>query len=123
MAGTNLSFTFVGRKGNVMRKMKRVKMGKVVNIQFPPAEYEKLFERFGRSTCRSFSGYVRHVLMGKGIVIRTRNDSLEQFLETAIDIKNELHAIINSDDKAGLGEMTDQILELMLKIYNECKGV
>ena len=98
-------------------------MGKIVNIQFAPAEYKKLYERFGQSTCRSFSEYVRHVLMGKAIVIRKRNDSLEQFLEIAIDIKNELHAIISCEDKAGLREVINQILVLMLKIYNECKGV
>ena len=106
-----------------MRGKKRVIMGKIVNIQFTPAEYEKLFEQFGQSTCRSFSSYVRQVLMGKAIVIRIRNDSLEQFLETAIDLKNQLYTIINSEDHAGLREVLDQILELMLKIFNECKGV
>ena len=106
-----------------MRRKKRVIMGKVVNIQFAPAEYEKLFERFGQSTCRSFSAYIRNVLMGKGIVIRKRNDSLEEFLEIAIDIKNQLREIMSSEDKPGLREVIDQVLELMLKIYNECKGV
>jgi hypothetical protein len=123
MAGTNLSSTFVDRQRNVMRRKKRVIMGKVVNIQFAPAEYEKLVERFGQSTCRSFSAYIRNVLMGKGIVIRKRNDSLEEFLEITIDIKNQLHAIMSSEDRPGLREVIDQILELMLKIYNECKGV
>lgn len=95
-------------------------MGKIIHVQFPPAEYEALWQRYQQSTCQTLSGYVRNVLTSKVIYIRNRNESLENFLEIAVDIKNDLHTIVGSEGHPLLRETVDEILELMQKIYREC---
>lgn len=101
-----------------MVKKKRDAAGGVVHIYFPEKEYKKIVEACGNSTCQSVAEYVRTLLFKRSVTIRVRKESMERFLETAIDLKNELRSLIEAgEDVSGLAE---EIRQLMLKIYKEC---
>ena len=102
------------------KKRKQVLKGKIINIYFIPDEYDKLFQQFKVSTCRSFSEYIRNVLTNKPIIVRQRNETIEKFLEMAIDLKADLRNIVPSKEPFLLWQRVEEILALMYKIYNEC---
>jgi hypothetical protein len=43
---------------------------------------------------------------------------MERFLEVAVDIKNDLRLAVAAG--ADIGELAEEIRQLMLKIYNQC---
>ena len=104
-----------------MEKKKAVRKGKRVAINFRTDEYQRLHEQFRGSACVSFSEYVRTILANRRIIFKKRNESIEQFLETAIDLKNDLHTAVSSEASPVLAGKVEEILLLMRKIYKECK--
>jgi len=98
-----------------MVRKKKDAAGEVVHIYFPVNEYEKIVESYKDSTCQSLSEYVRTLLSKRSVTVRIRNESMERYLEIAIDLKNELRSAVAAG--ADVGELVEEILQLMLKIY------
>ncbi len=54
--------------------------GKWLNVRVPPADHQRLHELYKKSTCQSFSEFVRAVLLSRKIVFTTRDRSLDELI-------------------------------------------
>src|SRR5580692_1575718 len=73
-------------------KRKKLKTRNLV-IRVSPEEYAGLQEKFKGTTHRVFSDYIRDLLHQKPVTVWQRNKSLDEFLITALALKNELLSI------------------------------
>ncbi|RNL88519.1 plasmid mobilization relaxosome protein MobC [Sinomicrobium pectinilyticum] len=64
-----------------------------IHIRLTPDEYQKLQQRFQKTTCRKFSEYIRYCLFEKQVVTNYRNASLDNAMEEISQLKNELNHI------------------------------
>lgn len=80
--------------------MAKEKRNKWKNIRFTEKELESLQKKFGQSTSSQLSHYMREILLGRPIVIKYRNESLDSFMEELITMKQELNAIGNNLNQA-----------------------
>lgn len=72
-----------------------------IGLSFTVDEHQRLHEMVRQSTARSVNSYVRSVLFEKNdIALKTRNQSMDDFLEGALQLKNELSTIRKSYDIA-----------------------
>jgi hypothetical protein len=69
---------------------------KWLHIRLKQEEYNKIYNRFSKSTCRKLSEYARRVLLDKAITVNQRNQSLDDFMTEMIRLRNELNAIGNN---------------------------
>lgn len=73
---------------------------KWLHIRLKPDEYQKVVNKFGKSTCRKLSEYARKNLLEKPIIMNYRNQSLDEFMSEIIRLKTELNAIGNNFNQA-----------------------
>lgn len=85
-----------------------------------PSEYAALRAGWRNTTVRSFSEYIRSILCRDPVVKKCRNASLDEILETLIDIKNEVTTVSASAQGASANEAIETIKSLLLKIYQKC---
>ena len=67
-----------------------------ITLRLTPEEYAKIEHRHKASTCRKLSDYVRKHLFNKPITTHYRNQSLDDFMEETVVLRNELSAIGNN---------------------------
>jgi hypothetical protein len=67
-----------------------------ITLRLTPEEYAKIEHKYKASTCRKLSDYVRKHLFGKPITTTYRNQSLDDFMEETVVLRNELSAIGNN---------------------------
>jgi len=94
-----------------MKRKETPNRTKKVTIRLLPSEYEQLAERFKTTTSRHLSQYLRRMLLGKPIQVRYRNQSADEFLSVALQLKKELTTI---------GNNYNQLLK-RLQFYGELK--
>lgn len=56
-------------------------------------EYQEAERLSLETTCHSLSDYARKTVLGKPVVMRYRNQSLDDFMTGMLDLQNELNAI------------------------------
>ncbi|WP_413999147.1 plasmid mobilization protein [Flavobacterium sp. W1B] len=71
-----------------------------ITLRLTPEEYAKIEHKYKNSTCRKLSDYVRKHLFDKPITTTYRNQSLDDFMEETIVLRNELSAIGNNVNQA-----------------------
>jgi len=69
---------------------------KWLHVRLKPAEYQKIYKWFSRSTARKISEFARTHLLKKPIVKTYRNESLDDFMSELIELRKELNAIGNN---------------------------
>lgn len=79
-----------------MRRIKPKKKVKCIEIRLSLEEHEDFHKRFKATTCRTYAQFFRDILNKGPLIIKYRNESADDFLNTAIGIKNELNAISKS---------------------------
>src|SRR5207302_1418170 len=65
-------------------------LNKEIHIRLKLSDFNVIHKRFSSSTCRKLSEYVRDVLLNKPIIIKQRNQSLDDFMTEMIKLRNEL---------------------------------
>jgi hypothetical protein len=65
---------------------------RIIGIRLTPQEYAEITSRFKTTTSRKLSDYLRHVLLNGSVTIRTRNQSLDDFMAEMMQLRRELHA-------------------------------
>ncbi len=80
--------------------MSEQKIPSWISFRVKPAEYEKIHAHFSKSAYRKLSEYARNVLLQKPVIIRTRNESADQFLREMLLLKKELNSIGNNYNQA-----------------------
>jgi len=76
---------------------KRIKW---LTIRMSPEEYQQLGDLARDTTSPSLSEYSRKVLLGKPIVKRYRNESLDDFLADMLQLRKDLNHIGNNFNQA-----------------------
>ncbi len=76
-----------------MRSVLKKKKTRRIPIRVSPEEYEDFYKKYKSSTCRSFAQFFRVVLNNGPLTIKYRNESADDFLITAISLKNEWNII------------------------------
>ncbi|TDE49092.1 plasmid mobilization relaxosome protein MobC [Flavobacterium sp. GT3P67] len=69
---------------------------RIIGLRLTPEEYAKIYRKWKASTCRKLSDYVRKHLFNKPITTNYRNQSLDDFIEETVVLRNELSAIGNN---------------------------
>lgn len=64
-----------------------------VHLRLTTGEYTGMHKKFRRTTCRTFSEYIRSVLMERAVVTTYRNSSQDALLEQMAVLNRELNAI------------------------------
>jgi hypothetical protein len=80
--------------------VKPKKKVKFIQVKLSLEEHEDFIKRFKATTCRTYAQFFRDILNNGPLIIKYRNESADDFLNTAIGIKNELNAISRSFDLA-----------------------
>ena len=76
--------------------MSEQKIPSWISFRVKPAEYEKIYGHFSKTTSRKLSEYARNVLLQKPVRIKYRNESADDFLKEMVQLKKELNAIGNN---------------------------
>jgi hypothetical protein len=66
---------------------------RVINFRLTGDEYDQLVLGWKKTTLKKLSAYIRKVLFGRVLTVRTRNVSLDDFMAELILLKKELNAI------------------------------
>jgi hypothetical protein len=66
---------------------------RVINFRLNGDEYEQLVLGWKKTTLKRLSAYIRKILFGRVLTVRTRNASLDDFIVELILLKKELNAI------------------------------
>jgi hypothetical protein len=71
-----------------------------VHLRLTTEEYDLLHKRFKKSTCPKISDFARKNLLQKPIVLKYRNESLDELMLELIQLRHELNAIGNNFNQA-----------------------
>ncbi|MNF46593.1 hypothetical protein D3C84_277630 [compost metagenome] len=71
-----------------------------LHLRLSPEEYEILHKRFKKSTCPKISDFARKNLLQKPIVLKYRNESLDELMIELIRLRTDLNAIGNNFNQA-----------------------
>jgi hypothetical protein len=73
---------------------------KWLHLRLKPDEYQKIFRKFSKSTCRKLSEYARKNLLNEPITTNYRNQSVDEFMLEIIRLRSELSALGNNFNQA-----------------------
>jgi hypothetical protein len=115
-------------------KKENSKRTRKIETHLTSEEYAKIEYKYKASTCRSLSEYGRKKLLDKSITINYRNQSLDDFMEETIVLRNELNAIGNNLNQLvqklntiqHLPEFRDWIIRYELEkkiLFNKVEGI
>lgn len=71
-----------------------------LHLRLTSAEYEILQKQFKKSTCRKLSDYARKNLLQKPVVLKYRNESLDELMSELILLRKDLNGIGNNFNQA-----------------------
>jgi hypothetical protein len=74
-------------------KQQQQKRTKWLTIRMTEDEYQRLEDLTRQTTCATLSEYTRKTVLGKPVILRYRNQSLDDFLADMLQLKKELSAI------------------------------
>jgi len=78
------------------KKMESSNKTRKITVRLTPIEYAEIESKFKKTTCRKLSDYIRKQLFNRSIVRTYRNESLDDFIEETIILRNELNAVGNN---------------------------
>jgi septal ring factor EnvC (AmiA/AmiB activator) len=67
-----------------------------LRLVLTPAEYELITTRWHKTTCRGLSEYLRKIMFGKPVIVRHRNQSLDDLMGTLILLRCELNLVVQN---------------------------
>ena len=76
------------------------KRTKWLTIRLTPDEYAQVEKLTAQTTCQTLSEYARKAVLGKPVIMRYRNQSLDDFLADMLELRQELTAIGNNFNQA-----------------------
>jgi hypothetical protein len=81
-------------------KQQQPKRSKWLTIRLTEAEYQQIEKLTQQTTCQSVSEYARKSVLGKPVVMRYRNQSLDDFLADMLQLRKDLNHIGNNFNQA-----------------------
>lgn len=77
-------------------KEPQIKRTRIVGVRFTIEEFQKLQDKSRNSTRPQLSEFIRRCVFDKPIVIKHRNQSLDEFMAMLMELRKELNAIGNN---------------------------
>ncbi len=74
-------------------KQQQFKRTRWLTIRMSETEYQQVGALAKQTTCNSISEYARKVVLGKPVILRYRNQSLDDFLADMVQLKQDLASI------------------------------
>jgi hypothetical protein len=106
--------------------MKRGKvLVKMVGFHLSVKEYEEFEQAYKQTMYRSKSEYGRKMLLGKPVTTIYRNRSLDDFIESSVQIRNELKKISAMDvftpaEKEDFKIKVNDVVGSLIKMIEQC---
>ena len=106
--------------------MKRDKiLVKMVGFHLSAREYEEFELAYKQTIYRSKSEYARKLLLGKPVITIYRNRSLDDFIESSVQIRKDLKKILAMDvftpaEKEGFNMKVNAVVGNLIKIIEQC---
>lgn len=76
-----------------VKEQKKTGRWRVINFRLTTEEYDLLSTRWKQTTLKKLSAYVRQVLFGRKLTVKTRNISADELVAELVLLKKELNAI------------------------------
>lgn len=76
-----------------VKVQKKTGRWRVINFRLTTEEYDLLSARWKQTTLKKLSTYVRQVLFGRKLTVKTRNVSADELVAELVLLKKELNAI------------------------------
>ena len=73
---------------------------KWLHLRLSNDEHAQIHKAFSKTTCQKLSDYARKILLGKPMVSKYRNQSLDDFMAEMIRLRQELNAVGNNFNQA-----------------------
>lgn len=73
---------------------------KWLHLRLSPQEYDQLHKQFEKSTCPKLSDFARKNLLQKPVVMKYRNESLDELIQEFISLRTDLRGIGNNFNQA-----------------------
>lgn len=95
---------------------------KLISVVILPQDYARLQDQFKSSICKSFSEFIRDILCHRPIAIKYRNQSADDFLLVALDLKHALEEALaavklqNLACEPALSSLQQQVAEIRLRM-------
>ena len=74
----------------------QIKRSKWLTIRMTPEEYAQVEKLTAQTTCDSISEYARRAVLGKPVIMRYRNQSLDDFMADMIQLRQDLNQVGNN---------------------------
>lgn len=71
-----------------------------LHLRLTSAEYEILQKQFDKSACRKMSDYARKNLLQKPVILKYRNESLDELMSELVLLRKDLNGIGNNFNQA-----------------------
>ena len=81
-------------------KEQRLKRTKWLSLRMSEDEYQLAEKLTQQTTCRSLSEYARKAVLGRPVILRYRNQSLDDFLADMLRLRQDLNQIGNNFNQA-----------------------
>ena len=96
---------------------------KIISIRLSEVDYDKMIVNFNKTTCRSLNEFGTKLFIGKPVTVYYRNQSYDEFIVAAVQLKKKLEAmpasgIVAEKDKEWLIEEINVIKDCLSKIYD-----
>ena len=99
-------------------KQERQRRTYLLGVWLTPWEHDQILTRWHQSTCRGLGEYARKILFGKRVIVRHRNQSLDDLMAELILLRGELNFIIHNYDRrdSEWGTINKKITEIKTAI-------
>jgi hypothetical protein len=84
----------------MMMKTENKNRTKWLHLRLSPQEYDQLHKQFEKSTCPKLSDFARKNLLQKPVVMKYRNESLDELIQEFIRLRTDLRGIGNNFNQA-----------------------
>ena len=106
--------------------MKREKiLVKTACFHLSVKEYEEFVQAYKHTIYHSKNEYARKLLSGKPVTTKVRNRSLDDFIESSVQIRNELKKILamevfTPEEREDFNTKVRQVVDTLIKIVEQC---
>lgn len=98
---------------------------KMVGFHLSVKEYEEFEQAYKRTMYRSKSEYARKMLLGKPVTTIYRDRSLDDFIESSVQIRKDLKKILTMEvftpaEREDFNTKVNQVVDNLIKIVERC---
>jgi hypothetical protein len=97
-----------------------------INVSLKKGDYDKFVQAYKNTSYRSKAAYARKLLLGKPPTMLYRNRSLDEFIESGVQLRKLLKLLtakerLTGEERADLQQKLGSIEDLLITIVDLCK--